>query len=163
MQKKLDRQAGQLSKSEQIARELQSRESDMQEALTVKDSQLSLLRQRLDEADQSLTALRKQIVELQLDHDRYEPLKTSAVKMWPCVISNVDPVIVLQWLWYAFLAFIPLFLASYTKTYTNICFDCLVTMFSPCILRQCNRFTCNLYVITCVFVSSEFLHLTIID
>lgn len=70
MQKKLDRQAGQLSKSEQIARELQSRESDMQEALTVKDSQLSLLRQRLDEADQSLTALRKQIVELQLDHDR---------------------------------------------------------------------------------------------
>jgi len=28
-----------------------------------------------------------------------------------------------------------LFLASYTKTYTN-CFDSLVTMFSPCIVRR---------------------------
>ena len=47
-----------------------------------------------------------------------------------------------------------LFLASYTKTYTNLCFDCLVTMFSPCILRQCNRFTCNLSVIIVAFLSS---------
>lgn len=69
MQRKLDRQAGQLSKSEQIARELQSRESDMQEALTVKDTQLDLLRKRLDEADQALVALRKQIAELQLERD----------------------------------------------------------------------------------------------
>lgn len=69
MQRKLDRQAGQLSKSEQIARELQSRESDMQEALTVKDTQLDLLRKRLDEADQALVALRKHIAELQLERD----------------------------------------------------------------------------------------------
>ena len=45
-----------------------------------------------------------------------------------------------------------LFLASYTKTYTNLCFDCLVAMFSSCILRWCNRFTCNLYVITVAFL-----------
>ena len=42
------------------------------------------------------------------------------------------------------------YLASCTKTYTN-CFDRLVAMFSPYILRQCNRFTCNIYVITVVF------------
>src|SRR6218665_1830257 len=43
-----------------------------------------------------------------------------------------------------------LFLASYTKTYTN-CFDRLVAMFSPCIVRRCNRFTCNIFEITVAF------------
>lgn len=72
MQRKLDRQAAQLSKSEQIVRELQSHESDMQEALAVKDSQFSLLRKRFDESEEELVALKKRITELQAERDKCE-------------------------------------------------------------------------------------------
>jgi len=36
------------------------------------------------------------------------------------------------------------------ETYTK-CFDPLVAMFSFCIVGRCNRFTCNIYVITVAF------------
>ena len=68
--KKLDLQSRQLSKSEQIVRELQSRESDLQETLATKDTQLGVLRSRLEEADQELVAKKRRITEIQAERDR---------------------------------------------------------------------------------------------
>ncbi|ESP02313.1 hypothetical protein LOTGIDRAFT_82054, partial [Lottia gigantea] len=58
------------SQNDQIIRELRARENDLSEALTAKDSQLAILRVRLEEGDNSVTNLKQQIDELQLQRTR---------------------------------------------------------------------------------------------
>ena len=61
-----------LAASEQIARELRSRESDMQEMLSAKETQLSLLRMRLAEADRLLELEKQRVTDIQADRERSE-------------------------------------------------------------------------------------------
>lgn len=75
-------QGRQLVASEQICRDLRSRESDLQEMLTAKETQFDVLRMRLDEADRLLELEKQRIVDLQAERDR---LVTSTV-CW-CVVS----------------------------------------------------------------------------
>ena len=70
MKQKLEAQGRQLSTSEQICRDLRSRESDLQEMLTAKETQLDVLRMRLDEADRLLELEKQRIVDMQTDRDR---------------------------------------------------------------------------------------------
>ena len=70
MKKKLDLQNQQLSRSDQIVREIQSREADLQETLTAKDSQIGVLRVRLDEADRTVKRLERQVAELTKERNR---------------------------------------------------------------------------------------------
>ena len=70
MKKKLDLQNQQLSRSDQIVREIQSREADLQETLTAKDSQIGVLRVRLDEADRTVKRLDRQVAELTKEKNR---------------------------------------------------------------------------------------------
>ena len=60
----------QLSHSSQALRELQSRDSDVSEALHVKDSQLAVLRVRLQEADQELAGKKTIMESLQAEKNR---------------------------------------------------------------------------------------------
>ena len=71
LQRKLEAQGHQLSTSEQICRDLRSRESDLQEMLTAKETQLDVLRMRLNEADRLLELEKQRIVDLQSDKDRF--------------------------------------------------------------------------------------------
>ena len=70
LKQKLEAQSNQLSASEQICRELRSRESDLQEMLTAKETQLDVLRMRLDEADRLLELEKQKIVNVQSERDR---------------------------------------------------------------------------------------------
>ena len=70
LKRKLEAQGHQLSTSEQIARDLRSRESDLSEMLTAKETQLDVLRMRLDEADRLLELEKQRIVDLQTERDR---------------------------------------------------------------------------------------------
>ena len=70
LQRKLDGQTHQLSISEQICRDLRSRESDLQEMLTAKETQFDVLRMRLDEADRLLELEKQRIVDLQSERER---------------------------------------------------------------------------------------------
>ncbi|KAH7934341.1 hypothetical protein HPB49_025011 [Dermacentor silvarum] len=56
---RLDHWSSQVSASDSAFRELQARERDLSSALEAKDSQLAVLRVRLQEADQELTAKRR--------------------------------------------------------------------------------------------------------
>lgn len=58
------------SMHDQLVRELQSRESDLTEALGAKDSQLAVLRVRLEEADKELSRKEASIQDLQSHRDR---------------------------------------------------------------------------------------------
>ena len=54
-----------------MIRELQSRESDLTEALGAKDSQLAVLRVRIEESDKELVEKRKLLNSFKMDRDRY--------------------------------------------------------------------------------------------
>ena len=70
IERQLQRNQVQLSASEEIARQLRMKEDDFAEALNAKDSQLAVLRVRVQEADQELENKRKQIEEHQLERER---------------------------------------------------------------------------------------------
>ena len=53
-----------------MIRELQSRESDLLEALGAKDSQLAVLRVRMEEGDKEITEKRKILDSMKTDRDR---------------------------------------------------------------------------------------------
>ena len=74
LQRKLEAQSHQLSTSEQICRDLRSRESDLQETLTAKETQLDVLRMRFNEADRLLELEKQRIVDLQSERDRLASL-----------------------------------------------------------------------------------------
>lgn len=69
-ERQLQRSQAQLSASEDIARQLRMKEDDFTEALNAKDSQLAVLRIRMQESDQELQSKRKQIEEYQLERER---------------------------------------------------------------------------------------------
>lgn len=71
-EKQLQRSQNQLSTSEDIARQLRMKEEDFTEALNAKDSQLAVLRVRIQESDQGLQSKRQQIDEYQLERERYD-------------------------------------------------------------------------------------------
>ena len=70
IERQLQRNQVQLSASEEIARQLRMKEDDFAEALNAKDSQLAVLRVRVQESDQELQNKRKQIEEHQLERER---------------------------------------------------------------------------------------------
>lgn len=70
MRKKLEGNQRTQSQSDQMVRELQSRESDLMEALQAKDSQLGVLRIRLEEADKQIESKQKSIASLEDDRSR---------------------------------------------------------------------------------------------
>ena len=54
-----------------MIRELQSRESDLTEALGAKDSQLAVLRVRIEESDKELVEKRRLLDNFKTDRDRW--------------------------------------------------------------------------------------------
>ncbi|XP_067682460.1 golgin subfamily A member 5-like isoform X1 [Haliotis asinina] len=68
--KKLEDYHNSASMHDQLVRELQARESDLSESLAAKDSQLAVLRVRLEEADRSVKEKEKQIEDLQSHRER---------------------------------------------------------------------------------------------
>ncbi|XP_061173626.1 golgin subfamily A member 5-like isoform X2 [Saccostrea echinata] len=70
MRRKMDNYQKTQSQSDQLVRELQSRESDLMEALQAKDSQLGVLRIRLEEADKQMESKQKSISELEEERGR---------------------------------------------------------------------------------------------
>lgn len=59
------------SKSDRVVRELQARVDDLTEAVGAKDSQLAVLKVRLQEADQLLSARTEALEALQSEKSRY--------------------------------------------------------------------------------------------
>ena len=55
---------------DQLLRELQAREMDLQEALKAKDSQLAVLRVRLEESERDIFSRRREVESLQTDRER---------------------------------------------------------------------------------------------
>jgi hypothetical protein len=70
MRKKMDGYQRNQSQSDQFVRELQSRESDLMEAIQAKDSQLGVLRIRLEEADKQVESKQQAISDLQKERGR---------------------------------------------------------------------------------------------
>ncbi|KAF8774776.1 Golgin subfamily A member 5 like protein [Argiope bruennichi] len=68
--KKVDSWNSQMSSSEKIIRELREREKDLTAAIEAKDSQLAILKVRLQEADQELQIKRNHGKELEAENDR---------------------------------------------------------------------------------------------
>ena len=58
------------SMHDQLLRELQAREMDLQEALKAKDSQLGVLRVRMEEAERDVVTRKKEVETLQTERDR---------------------------------------------------------------------------------------------
>ncbi|XP_053376970.1 golgin subfamily A member 5-like isoform X4 [Mercenaria mercenaria] len=67
---KLKEQSRNASKSDQSVRELQNREQDLMEAIGAKDTQLGVLRIRLEEADRELQNRQKNLDSLKSDKER---------------------------------------------------------------------------------------------
>lgn len=70
MMKKLDHWNSQISSNDKLVRELQERENDMVAAMDAKDSQLAILKVRLQEADQELRVKHMKIDELSVENER---------------------------------------------------------------------------------------------
>lgn len=70
MMKKLDHWNSQISNNDKFVRELQEREKDMMAAMDAKDSQLAILKVRLQEADQELRVKQNKIDELSAENER---------------------------------------------------------------------------------------------
>ncbi|KAL1439488.1 hypothetical protein MTO96_010176 [Rhipicephalus appendiculatus] len=70
LQNRLDHWSSQVSASDSAFRELQARERDLTSALEAKDSQLAVLRVRLQEADQELTTKRRLVDDLRNENQR---------------------------------------------------------------------------------------------
>ena len=86
LRQKLEVLGRQLSTSEQICRDLRSRESDLQEMLSSKETQLDVLRMRLDEADRLLELEKQRIVDVQTERDRLVPRHLSSHFSWFFII-----------------------------------------------------------------------------
>lgn len=71
MMKKLDHWNSQISSNDKLVRELQERERDMVAAMDAKDSQLAILKVRLQEADQELRVMQNKVDELSAENERY--------------------------------------------------------------------------------------------
>lgn len=71
MMKKLDHWNSQISSNDKLVRELQEREKDMVAAMDAKDSQLAILKVRLQEADQAMLVKQNKIDELSAENERY--------------------------------------------------------------------------------------------
>ena len=69
-EKQVQKTRQQLSVNEGVTRQLRSQENDYNEALNAKDSQLAVLRVRIQEADQELQNKKEQTNELQLQRER---------------------------------------------------------------------------------------------
>ncbi|XP_005099211.1 golgin subfamily A member 5 [Aplysia californica] len=67
---KLHSQSNSAAMHDQLVRELQARESDLTEALNAKDSQLAVLRVRLDEADRKVSSREQNLEEVKLERER---------------------------------------------------------------------------------------------
>jgi len=70
VKKKMNEHNRSSSKHDHMLRELQSRESDLMEVLGAKDSQLAVLRVRLEEADKELHNRKLEVDRLQGDRTR---------------------------------------------------------------------------------------------
>uniref|UniRef100_A0A023GLY6 Putative muscle myosin heavy chain ixodes scapularis muscle myosin heavy chain n=1 Tax=Amblyomma triste TaxID=251400 RepID=A0A023GLY6_AMBTT len=70
LQNRLDHWSTQVSATDSAFRELQARERDLTSALEAKDSQLAVLRVRLQEADQELTTKRHLVEDLREENQR---------------------------------------------------------------------------------------------
>lgn len=75
VREKLRNQSQSATKNDQVVRELQNREQDLIEALAAKDSQLAILRVRLEEGDRDLQNKQKQVEELLSEKNRYPEWK----------------------------------------------------------------------------------------
>ena len=71
LRRKSETQNAQLQRSDQIVRELTSQASDLQEALSAKDSQLGVLRVRFEEAEKQNQSNASVMNELRAQNDRY--------------------------------------------------------------------------------------------
>ncbi len=60
----------QLQKEGKLLREFQSREDDLREALSAKDSQLAVLRIRIQESDQELRETKERLGRFQNENER---------------------------------------------------------------------------------------------
>ena len=69
-QRLVEQHQSQLSRSDHVVRELQSKESDWMETIRAKDAQLAVLRVRLDEVDKALSSKQSLIDSVQADRDR---------------------------------------------------------------------------------------------
>lgn len=70
MMKKLDHWNSQISTNDKLVRELREREKDMTAAMDAKDSQLAILKVRLQEADQELLVKQNVVEELTAENER---------------------------------------------------------------------------------------------
>lgn len=70
LKQKMTQQSESATKSDHIIRELQNREQDLLEALGAKDSQLAVLRVRLEEADRERESRQKAVEGLQSERER---------------------------------------------------------------------------------------------
>ncbi|XP_052270868.1 golgin subfamily A member 5-like isoform X2 [Dreissena polymorpha] len=70
MREKLIEQSRSSSRSDQLVRELQNRESDLEESLRAKDTQLGVLRVRLEEADRERETRQRSLEQLQSERNR---------------------------------------------------------------------------------------------
>lgn len=70
MMKKLDHWNSQISSNDKLVRELREREKDMTAAMDAKDSQLAILKVRLQEADQELLVKQNVIEELTAENEK---------------------------------------------------------------------------------------------
>ena len=71
LKQKMAEQSHIASKSDHVIRELQNREQDLMEALGAKDSQLAILRVRLEEADREKDSRQRAVEGLQSERERY--------------------------------------------------------------------------------------------
>lgn len=78
LQNRLDHWNSQVSSSDSAIRELQARERDLTAALDAKDAQLAVLRVRLQEADQELTAKRHLVDQLRHENQRLSSEQTDS-------------------------------------------------------------------------------------
>ena len=70
LKQKMAEQSQSATKSDHIIRELQNREQDLMEALGAKDSQLAILRVRLEEADREKESRQRAMEGLQSERQR---------------------------------------------------------------------------------------------
>lgn len=81
LQNRLDHWNSQVSSSDSAIRELQARERDLSVALEAKDSQLAVLRVRLQEADQELAAKRELVDRLRTENERLSSEQNDACQV----------------------------------------------------------------------------------
>ncbi|XP_076464926.1 golgin subfamily A member 5-like [Babylonia areolata] len=81
VQQKMAEYTNNTSLQDQLLRELQSREMDLQEALNAKDSQLAVMRVQLEEADRKASGQKKELESLQTERERILQDQSSASGM----------------------------------------------------------------------------------